>query len=150
VQITVGKIRKCSTTLVLDYWSYQSRRSRFDVFWMLFAVKSELTSVTKIFVLDVLSGFKHGLLHVFSVGCYSPKHKLIIGWNLISFPRSSVLFSEYPFLGGESDVAILRFLCGSPYLCRLRTEGLVLVSKYWTYRSHAGDIGSVNLVACCR
>jgi hypothetical protein len=23
--------------------------------------------------------------------------------------------------GGESDVAILRFLCGSPCLCRLRT-----------------------------
>jgi hypothetical protein len=23
--------------------------------------------------------------------------------------------------GGESDVAILRFLCGSPHLCRLRT-----------------------------
>jgi hypothetical protein len=32
--------------------------------------------------------------------------------------------------GGESDMAILRFLCGSPYLCRLRTEGLIPVSKY--------------------
>jgi hypothetical protein len=32
--------------------------------------------------------------------------------------------------GGESIVAILRFLCGSPRLCRLRTEGLVPVSKY--------------------
>jgi hypothetical protein len=32
--------------------------------------------------------------------------------------------------GGESDVAILRFLCGSPCLCRLRTEGLVPGSKY--------------------
>jgi hypothetical protein len=32
--------------------------------------------------------------------------------------------------GGESDVAILRFLYGSPRLCRLRTEGLVPVSKY--------------------
>jgi hypothetical protein len=31
---------------------------------------------------------------------------------------------------GESVVAILRFLCGSPRLCRLRTEGLVPVSKY--------------------
>jgi hypothetical protein len=30
----------------------------------------------------------------------------------------------------KSDVAILRFLCGSPCLCRLRTEGLILVSKY--------------------
>jgi hypothetical protein len=32
--------------------------------------------------------------------------------------------------GGESDVMILRFLCGSTRLCRLRTEGLVPVSKY--------------------
>jgi hypothetical protein len=32
--------------------------------------------------------------------------------------------------GGESVVPILRFLCGSPRLCRLRNEGLVLVSKY--------------------
>jgi hypothetical protein len=44
--------------------------------------------------------------------------------------------------GGESVVAILRFLCGSPRLCRLRTEGLIPVSKYWTYRSHAGVYGS--------
>jgi hypothetical protein len=32
--------------------------------------------------------------------------------------------------GRVSDVAIPRFLCGSPRLCRLRTEGLVPVSKY--------------------
>jgi hypothetical protein len=32
--------------------------------------------------------------------------------------------------GGESTVAILRFLCGSSRLCRLRTKGLVPVSKY--------------------
>jgi hypothetical protein len=31
---------------------------------------------------------------------------------------------------GESAVAISRFLCGSPRLCRLRTEGLVPVSMY--------------------
>jgi hypothetical protein len=30
----------------------------------------------------------------------------------------------------ESVVAILRFLCGSSRLCRLRTEGLIPVSKY--------------------
>jgi hypothetical protein len=30
----------------------------------------------------------------------------------------------------ESVVGILRFLCGSPCLCRLRTDGLVSVSKY--------------------
>jgi hypothetical protein len=32
--------------------------------------------------------------------------------------------------GGESALAILRFVCGSPRLCRLWTEGLVPVSKY--------------------
>jgi hypothetical protein len=32
--------------------------------------------------------------------------------------------------GGESAMAILRFLCGSPRLRQLRTEGLVPVSKY--------------------
>jgi hypothetical protein len=32
--------------------------------------------------------------------------------------------------GGESVVAIPRFLCGSPHRCRLRTEGLVPVSNY--------------------
>jgi hypothetical protein len=32
--------------------------------------------------------------------------------------------------GGESAVVITRILCGSPCLCRLRTEGLVPVRKY--------------------
>jgi hypothetical protein len=32
--------------------------------------------------------------------------------------------------GRESVVAIPRFLCGSPRLCRLSTEGFVPVSKY--------------------
>jgi hypothetical protein len=45
---------------------------------------------------------------------------------------------------GKSVVAILRFLCGSPHLCRLKIVRLVPVSKYGTYRSHAGDIGPVN------
>jgi hypothetical protein len=48
---------------------------------------------------------------------------------------------------GESVVAILMFLCGSSRLCRLRTEGLIPVSKYLMYRSHAGDMGPVSLVA---
>jgi hypothetical protein len=46
--------------------------------------------------------------------------------------------------GGESVVAITRFLCGSSRLCRLRTEGLVPVSKYQTYQSHSGDMGPVS------
>jgi hypothetical protein len=46
--------------------------------------------------------------------------------------------------GGEGVVSILRFLCGSPRLCRLRTEGLVPVSKYRMYRLHTGDMGPVS------
>jgi hypothetical protein len=32
--------------------------------------------------------------------------------------------------GRESAMAILRFLCGSPRLCQLMTEGLVPMIKY--------------------
>jgi hypothetical protein len=42
------------------------------------------------------------------------------------------------------------FLFGSPRLCRLRTEGLVPMSKYWTYRSLASNMSPVSLVAYCR
>jgi hypothetical protein len=35
----------------------------------------------------------------------------------------------------------------SPRLCWLRTDGLGPTSKYWTYRSHARDMGPVSLVA---
>jgi hypothetical protein len=38
----------------------------------------------------------------------------------------------------------------SPHLCRLRTDGFALVSKFWTYRSHSGDMGPVSLVAGCQ
>jgi hypothetical protein len=45
---------------------------------------------------------------------------------------------------GECDVASRHFQDCSPCLCRLRTDGLAPVSKYWTYRSHAGVMGPVN------
>jgi hypothetical protein len=45
---------------------------------------------------------------------------------------------------GKCDVASQHFQGCSPYLCRLRTDGLAPVSKYWTYRSHAGVMGPVN------
>jgi hypothetical protein len=49
-----------------------------------------------------------------------------------------------------SGYVVNRHLQGySPRLCRLRIVRLTPVSKYWTYRSHAGDMGPVNLVACC-
>jgi hypothetical protein len=65
--------------------------------------------------------------------------KIETGWGCLGGP---VEHSEGK--GGESVVAILRFLC------RLRTEGLVPMSKYRTYRSHAGDMGPVSLLDCHR
>jgi hypothetical protein len=73
-------MRKYSITIVLGSWSdFPQNGSRFDVFWLLVAVKSKLTSITKIFVLEVVRGFKHVLLHVMSVGFYFPKPMLSIG-----------------------------------------------------------------------
>jgi hypothetical protein len=51
--------------------------------------------------------------------------KIETGWSHLG---RSVEHSEGK--GGESVVAISSFLCGSPHPCRLRTEGLVPVSKY--------------------
>jgi hypothetical protein len=51
--------------------------------------------------------------------------KMEIGWSILG---GSVEHSEGK--GGESVVAIPRFLCGSPQLCRLRTNGLIPMSKY--------------------
>jgi hypothetical protein len=47
----------------------------------------------------------------------------------------------------ESDVASRHLQCCRSCLCQLRTDGLTPVSKYWTYWSHAGDMGLVSLVA---
>jgi hypothetical protein len=80
VQVAIGKMRKYSITIVLgSSTDFPQNGSRLDVFWLLDAVKSELTSITKIFVLEVVSRFKHGLLNVVSVGFYSPQPKLSIG-----------------------------------------------------------------------
>jgi hypothetical protein len=51
--------------------------------------------------------------------------KMEIGWGHLWGP---VEHSEGK--SGDNGVAILRFLCDSPRLCRLRTKGLVPVSKY--------------------
>jgi hypothetical protein len=73
-------MRKYSITIVLGSWSdFPQNGSRFDVFWLLVAAKSKFTSITEIFVLEVVRGFKHVLLHVVSVGFYFPKPKLSIG-----------------------------------------------------------------------
>jgi hypothetical protein len=52
-------------------------------------------------------------------------------------------------MSGSRYVASRHLQGCSPRLCRLRIIRLAPVSKYWTYRSHAGDIGPVNLAVCC-
>jgi hypothetical protein len=47
----------------------------------------------------------------------------------------------------NSDVESRHLQGCSPRLCQLRTDGLVPMSKYWTYWSLAGDVGPVSLVA---
>jgi hypothetical protein len=77
-------------------------------------------------------GAKWSKDHVSAIGTYT----LTFYWRLMLYKMKikrshlggPVEHSEGK--GGESVVAILRFLCGSPRLCRLRTEGLVPVSKY--------------------
>jgi hypothetical protein len=51
---------------------------------------------------------------------------------------------------GECDVASQHLQGFSHCLCRLRTDGLTPTSKYWTYRSYAGDICPISLVAHCQ
>jgi hypothetical protein len=48
---------------------------------------------------------------------------------------------------GEWYVASWHLQGCSSCLCRLRTDELVPMSKYWMYWSHAGDMGLVSLVA---
>jgi hypothetical protein len=47
---------------------------------------------------------------------------------------------------GSGYVASRHLQGCSPRLCWLRTVRLTPMSKYWTYRSHAGDMGPINLV----
>jgi hypothetical protein len=70
--------------------------------------------------------------HVSAIDVYALAFIRVYWWIKMGTGRGhlggSVEHSEEK--GGESVVAILRFLCGSPRLCQLRTEGLVPVSKY--------------------
>jgi hypothetical protein len=50
----------------------------------------------------------------------------------------------------ECDV-VSRHLQGcSSRLYRLRADGLPPMSKYWTYRSYAGDMSTISLIVCCQ
>jgi hypothetical protein len=51
---------------------------------------------------------------------------------------------------GSGYMASQHLQACSPHLCRLRTDGLAPVSKYWTYRSQAGDMDPVSVVVGCQ
>jgi hypothetical protein len=72
---------------------------------------------------------------------------------LITWDRTRPLGGKYRTVSweGRGVVLVSRHQQGcSRRLCRLMTDGLAPVSKYWTYQSHAGDMGPVSLVACYR
>jgi hypothetical protein len=74
---------------------------------------------------------------------------VMFGW--ITWDRAGPLGGKCTTVDWESQGVVLasQHLQGcSPRLCRLRTDGLAPVSKYWMYRSHAGDMSPVNLVTC--
>jgi hypothetical protein len=78
-------------------------------------------------------------------------HLVMVGW--ITWDRTGPLGGKCRTVGWEGRGVVLasRHLqhC-SPHLCWLRIDGLAPTSKYWTYRSHTGDMGPVNLVPCYR
>jgi hypothetical protein len=75
----------------------------------------------------------------------------MFGW--ITWDRTGPLGGKCRTVGweGRGVVLVSQHLQGcSPHLCRLRTDVLVPVSKYWMYRLHVDDMGPVSLVACRR
>jgi hypothetical protein len=78
--------------------------------------------------------------------CFSVAPLVIAGWITWDW--------AWP-LGGKWRPSVGEWFVGSRYLqwyrprlCRLRTDGLAPMSKYWMYRSHVSDMGLVSLVAC--
>jgi hypothetical protein len=51
-------------------------------------------------------------------------------------------------MSGSGYVASQHLQGCNPRMCRLRTIRLASESKYWTYRSHAGDMGLVSWCSC--
>jgi hypothetical protein len=70
--------------------------------------------------------------HVSAIDAYALTFIGVYWWIKMETGQGHLGGSVEHFEGkdGESVVDILRFLCGSPRLCWLRTEGLVPVSKY--------------------
>jgi hypothetical protein len=83
--------------------------------------------------------------------CFTLVSLVIIGW--ITWDWAGPLDGKWrPLVGmvGEYYVEIWHLQGYSPSLCWLRNDGLAPASKYWTYWSHAGDMGPVSRVACYR
>jgi hypothetical protein len=90
--------------------------------------------------------------HVAAISSLNSKPWFSIGlW--ITWDRAGPLGGKWrPYVGkiGEWYVESRHLQGYRPRLCRLRTDGLAPASKYWTYRSHTGDMDPVSLVACRR
>jgi hypothetical protein len=89
---------------------------------------------------------------VAAIGSQTQHFGLVDGTWLNWRPSRALRRKQRQLVGkvGEWYVASLHLQGCISHLCRLRTDGLTLTSKYWTYRSHAGDMGPVGLVVRCQ
>jgi hypothetical protein len=91
--------------------------------------------------------------HVVAIRSLKTKHFGLLAKIWLNGDRTGPLGeSGDSWLGmsGSGYVASQNLQGCSPRLCRLRTVRLAPVSKYWTYRSHAGDMGPVSLIVGCQ
>jgi hypothetical protein len=84
--------------------------------------------------------------HVAAIGPLNLKLWLIAGTWLIWRPGGVIRRKGRQLVGkvGEWVVASQHLQGCSPHLCQLRTVRLAPASKYWTYRSHDGDMSPVS------
>jgi hypothetical protein len=91
--------------------------------------------------------------HVAAVGYFNIERFALVDKTWLNWKSGGALRGKWRQVIGKVRewYAASRHLQGcSPRLCWLSTDGLAPASKYWTYRSHAGDMGPVSLVTCCR
>jgi hypothetical protein len=88
--------------------------------------------------------------HVAAVGYFTTQHFRLVDKTWLNWRPGGALRKKWRQLVRKVRewYAVSRHLqdC-SPRLCLLRTDGLTLMSKYWMYQSHAGDMGPISIVS---
>jgi hypothetical protein len=90
--------------------------------------------------------------HMAAIGSLNSNFGFVVKTWLNWRPGGATKESGDSWLGrsGSGYMASRHLQDCSPRLCRLRTVPLAPASKYWTYRSHADDMGPVSLVVGCQ